>query len=120
MRNGLKVWWPVGAWALVILAVTTFQVPPGTWSSAPAGADKAGHFLLYAVLGWRLASALSQAEVLSRRSVLVSAAGVVLFAALDEAHQGWLPGRDPDPMDWATDVVGAGVGLLVSGMRCRS
>lgn len=36
----------------------------------------------------------------------------IAYAALDELHQSYVPGRDADVMDWVADVVGA---LLAGG-----
>ena len=37
-----------------------------------------------------------------------------VYAALDEFHQSFVPGRDASPWDWAADVVGV---LLVLGLH---
>jgi VanZ family protein len=34
-----------------------------------------------------------------------------LYGISDEFHQSFVPGRTPDPVDWATDTAGAGVAL---------
>jgi VanZ family protein len=44
---------------------------------------------------------------------------MVLWGALDEAHQAWIPGRTMDSADLAADVAGATVGACVAGLAAR-
>lgn len=77
--------------------------------------DKLVHLMLYAVLGLLLARALRQRGTVTRSAILSAALGMALFAAADEWHQSWVPGRSADLADWAADVVGgvAGLGLTL-------
>ena len=101
-------WWLVIAWAAVILVSSSIPgpaLPPG-----PPGSDKLGHFLMYAVLG-----ALTIRAVLGHggrvaRAAALALAGIAVFAAVDEWHQGLVPGRLPDVADWVADMAGATLG----------
>lgn len=119
-RGGwLRAWGPAAAWAALILVLTSVPLP-GAAPGAPGGADKAAHLFLYGVLGWQVMRGAQRAGG-SRRNVLVAVAAAMLFAALDEWHQGWLPRREPEMMDWVADVVGlflgAGARRLWPGRR---
>ena len=101
-------WAPVIAWACVILISTS--LPGQAVPAGPAGFDKAGHFLVYAVLGMLAIRAMSQSRMSAAKAIAVTLAAVSVFAAFDEWHQGFIPGRFPDAADWAADVAGATVG----------
>jgi len=60
-------------------------------------ADKVAHLTEYAIL--------AALPVLGLTAV---------YAALDEVHQSFVPGRDASPWDWAADVAGV---LLVLGLH---
>jgi len=104
-------WWSVAAWAALILVATTVRLPdvvipvPVSWS------DKLVHGVLYLVLGWLVGAAVCAAGRCTARAGLVLVGVVAAFAALDEVHQAWVPGRDSTVGDWAADVVGATIGL---------
>lgn len=81
--------------------------------------DKLVHFVLYMVLGLLLARSLRggrapEGDRLPARALLPWAVGIALFAAADEWHQRWVPGRSTDLMDWCADVVGGTLALLVA------
>ena len=78
--------------------------------------DKVVHFFLYAVLGLLAARAV-EAPTGRLRPLLLTLAAVVAFAALDEWHQTFVPGRSADVADWAADVIGASAGLLLLAAR---
>jgi len=101
------LWLPVLLWAGLIFALSS--VPDlgtgrGTWDFV---LRKIAHFSEYAILGALLLRALGRAEV-------AVAAGVA-YAATDEWHQHFVPGRHAALRDVAIDAAGvlAGVLLLV-------
>jgi VanZ family protein len=106
----------VAGWVGVILVITSWPNPPQP-SSAPPGLDKVIHFSLYGVLGALAARAMASGS--ARRS-LVAAGAIAAFAALDEWHQRWIPGRGADRSDWFADVAGAATGLALVGRRGRT
>jgi VanZ family protein len=100
-------WAAVAAWAGVIFAGSSV---PG--SRLPGGYSVYGHLGEYAVLGLLLALAMWRGRppwrVVALAVIMASAYGVT-----DEFHQSFVPMRTPDPVDWATDTVGALAGALL-------
>ncbi|HEX8392924.1 MAG TPA: VanZ family protein [Longimicrobium sp.] len=98
MRRALA-WLPAVAWAVAIYSVSgrsTVPIPSAT------GADKVLHFLAYAVLGGLLAFAAHRSALHPAVAVLLG----VLYAATDEYHQSFVPGRSSDIRDWVADALG--------------
>lgn len=108
------------AWSAAILIATSIpgdQLPP-----AFPYADKFVHLGIYGVLGVLVGRACR----LDRRPSRTGAVGVVrwvcaiaLFAAFDEWHQDFIPGRASDSTDWLMDVVGATAGLAIATTTLR-
>ena len=109
-----------------------YWLPPALWMSAifilsaqptlPHYPDrlfdvilkKMGHAVEYGILAFLLRRALSRGRGALSRSALVSAFIVsVLYAASDEYHQTFVPGRNGNLVDVGFDAVGALVALLV-------
>ena len=104
-------WVAVAAWATVIVVATSLpgrMVPP-----AFPHADKLVHLASYAALGALVARALRTGRTRPRslRTLAGAAATVALFAAGDEWHQQFIPGRSADRVDWLADLIGAAAGL---------
>jgi len=77
---------------------------------------KVGHAVEYGILTFLLWRALSQGQGILSRSALVTAFLVsVLYAASDEYHQTFVPGRKGKLVDVGVDTIGALVALLVLG-----
>ena len=104
--NRLRTWGPAAGWAAVLFLLSA--VPDlRAGASIPFG-DKLGHLVLYAVLG----SALAWGRARAPRPVahiLLLAIGV-LYGISDEWHQMFVPGREPDVVDWIADVLGVVIG----------
>jgi VanZ family protein len=101
----LALWLPVALWAGVIFALSS--VPSlgtglGTWDLV---LRKCAHVGEYAVLAFLLARALG-------REAPALALGI-LYAASDEFHQAFVPGRHASPVDVAIDTLGLLAGLAV-------
>jgi VanZ family protein len=69
--------------------------------------DKVAHFIEYSVLG----AALRYWSRKGRKALL---AGGVGFAALDEFHQSFIPGRTASLWDFVADGCGLAAGFLLS------
>lgn len=112
-------WLAVWGWAVAILVGTS--IPGRQLPSSFPHADKLVHLALYGTLGLLVGRALALRGALGRGLVaaLVALAAVALFAAFDEWHQDFIPGRSSDRIDWLADVVGATAGLLVATTRLR-
>ena len=81
---------------------------------------KAGHMGEYGFLALLLWRALSRRRGTFSHSALVTAFVVsVLYAASDEYHQTFVPGRNGNLVDVAVDAVGALIALLVAGSLGR-
>ena len=76
--------------------------------------DKVLHFTIYTVFAFLLTRQIAVDTSGGRAmagAVLIAAA----FAAADEWHQGFIPGRFPEFADWLADAAGAIIGALLYG-----
>ena len=74
--------------------------------------DKFLHFTIYTVFAFLLTRQISEDTTRGRAvvgAVLIAAA----FAAADEWHQRFIPGRFPELADWMADVAGAVLGAVI-------
>lgn len=98
-------WLPALAWMGVIFGLSSMR-----GSSVPGDFSVAGHLSVYLVLGaaygFALAPHRSPVRVVCLAVVIAS-----LYGISDEFHQSFVPGRQPDVMDWATDTIGALAGV---------
>lgn len=109
-------WAPAILWGTIILVATS--LPGWALSSAPVipGLDKVVHGGMYGVLGVFVARGMGARGMGARSGWAWIVAGVVVagFAAADEWHQQWIPGRGADALDWVADVAGATLGASLS------
>jgi len=72
------------------------------------------HFSEYFALGLLTARMVApdMDRVHSLKSFLLASSIVLGYGLLDEIHQGFVPGRDPDVLDWFVDALGGLVGIL--------
>jgi VanZ family protein len=82
-------------------------------------ADKVVHFGLYAVLGLLSARAARNSGAPNASTFVRVTLAIAAFAALDEIHQQFIPGREMDVLDWMADLAGAIVGILLFQMARR-
>lgn len=115
--TSVKRWVPLFVWIIVILGVSSIPRLSVDNVGMPEGIDKVAHYLEYLILALLFHHALSGRPVRRRLPVelLVVATGLVI-AAVDEIHQGYIPGRDPNIYDFAADGAGILTGILI-GMR---
>jgi len=113
-------WGAALAWAAAILIATS--IPGEQLPRTFPHFDKLVHLGIYGVLG----VLVGRARRLDSRLARIGAAGVVrwvcavaLFAAFDEWHQDFIPGRASDPIDWLVDVGGATAGLVAATTTLR-
>jgi VanZ family protein len=109
-------WLPVAAWAGLIFALSSIPdlgTGLGGWDLM---LRKAAHLAEYAILGALLARAL-QTAVLSW-TWIAWVAGTA-YAASDELHQMFVPGRQGSLLDLAIDSVGVALGVLVVRLVTR-
>jgi VanZ family protein len=110
----------VGVWAAIILVATSVPLTEAALRISPfPGLDKVVHGALYAVLGWLVGATLCVSGRCNARVLGIALVTIALFAAADEAHQAWLPGRVPMVSDWMADVIGASIGLIMGTVTWR-
>ena len=106
--NKLPKWLP----ALVIMAIIfAFSSTPATklpnFNTADFIAKKSAHMLGYALLALSYLRTFD-GDIRKWKLVWLLA---ILYAASDEFHQSFVPGRGPSVMDVGIDATGAGLGL---------
>ena len=113
MKGLLKVferrrWLPTLLWAVAIFLVSSLP-RIGVAMSRLEGCDKIAHFVEYFILGWAL-------RYWSRGGSPRFLAGGVAFAAFDEFHQRYVPGREMSLWDFVADAAGITAGFLITGV----
>lgn len=76
-------------------------------------AKKGGHMFGYALLAAAFFHALNGGRKLTGLQLVLSVCLAVMYAAGDEFHQSFTPGRSPSPVDVAIDAFGSLAGLAV-------
>lgn len=100
-------WLPAAAYMVANWVVSD---TPGERLGPLPAPDWLLHGLAYFVFGVTLYVAVGGGV----RRGLASAAISAAYAAIDEWHQSWVPGRSAALSDWVADVVGAGLGWLAA------
>lgn len=119
-------WVPAVLHALLIWSVSSMSHPDFVPVADVPLQDKGVHFLVFGALGLFLAHGASRTwpDWSVARLFTVAVLGTVLWGAIDEVHQFFVPGRDSDRMDVLADALGGvgGAGLRVAfeGIRRRS
>jgi len=95
-----------------MVAIFSVSSVPHLDTSQSGVSDKSLHFWTYGVLGVLLVRALAGASWagVTMRSVVVAWFVATGWGALDELHQGLVPGREPSVLDWVADGGGAVLG----------
>ncbi len=93
--------------------ITHGMSSPRTISHLNGVIRKAAHFFLYFVLGILVISILAQFKFSHREAFIHAIFICILYGALDEFHQFFVPGRGPGIGDVLIDAAGCAVGLLV-------
>jgi VanZ family protein len=101
----LRAWLPAIAWSVAIYALSARSSIP---VDLAAGLDKVAHFGAYAVLGVLLAHGQRESAIAPSWALALGLA----YAATDEWHQSFVPGRSADPADWVADALGVAAGLF--------
>ena len=106
---------PVILYAGLIFLVSSISTLP---SKVPffTFRDKIVHFLEYLVFGCLLWHSAMRWRIVTNLMKLISLALVIgiVYAASDEVHQYYVPGRDGNVYDWIADVIGLAVGLATA------
>jgi VanZ family protein len=130
-------WLPVAAWAALIFLLSTGWftgehtarlmipvlarllpgVPTSTLFAIHGGVRKGAHFAEYAVLSVLLRRALSRDAPWTVRTAVAAVALAAVWAALDELHQVFVPGRGAAVGDVVLDTAGAIAAQAVAASR---
>ena len=112
MKKFLFYWFPTIVWALLIFVFSSIPVFPKV-RCAPAFLDKLVHFGEYFILTMLLTRSLIYSYKMKRKELCYLAVAIVfLYAFADEAHQFLVPPRDPDFLDFVSDVIGSVFGTV--------
>ena len=105
----LSLWGPVVVYMAAIFVVSSFHQAP----LPPGVSDKPAHAFGYMGLGFVIARALGGGlpPRITRRDFFIGLAIAVTYAASDEFHQRFVPGRDADLADLYADAMGSAIAL---------
>ncbi len=105
-HRGFSLWGPAALYALAIFVASSLSAPP---SPPPHFTDKHVHLLTYAGFALVLVRALSGGRWsgVTPATILSAAILTIGYAASDEWHQSFVPGRNADPRDLIADAAGA-------------
>ncbi|MFQ5536660.1 MAG: VanZ family protein [Gemmatimonadota bacterium] len=114
MIHRLTAWGPAAAWAAVLFFLSAI---PDTGLPSLRVNDKLIHVVLYLIWGGTLA--WGRLRNRGRPGSIVLLGLGILYAAGDEIHQAFVPGRDPSLGDLGADAVGLilGYGLTIAFLR---
>jgi len=105
----IQLWGPVAAYMAAIFVVSSFHQAP----LPPGVSDKPAHAFGYMGLGFVIARALGGGlpPCITRRDLFIGLAIAVTYAASDEFHQRFVPGRYADLADLYADAMGSAITL---------
>lgn len=102
---------PFVAAVVTLSAISHLSEPPVPEALQFRFADKVMHFCAYFVIGALAALGSGRRRLSWGRGAVVEAVVLAtLHGALDEVHQGFVPGREPSVGDLAADLLGALLG----------
>jgi leader peptidase (prepilin peptidase) / N-methyltransferase len=93
---------------LGVVAIIVLSLVPGDWRPSIGLAKALEHLIAY----FAVAAILTAAG----RAGWAQIAGLVLLAGVLELGQGWVPGRDPNPIDFLGSSMGALLGFGLSSL----
>ena len=115
-NKAIQRWLPALGWMALIFALSSVPEPPGPpdpwWRWVFM---KSAHLGAYAIL----AILLERALALPRRGMALALLLTVLYAASDEFHQTFVPGRHGSFTDIVIDLAGGALGLAALSMLRR-
>ncbi len=110
LRTLVPVAWMAVIWGLSSLPAAADQTIGGIW--IPVFAQKMAHVIVYGALGVMWFWVFDGGRVVKAPAVW-SCCLVTAYAAIDEFHQTFVPGRFGSPRDVALDTVGAALAVIV-------
>ncbi len=108
-------WLPAAVWMGIIFYLSSqSQVLPLPSPLLDLVVKKSSHMIGYGLLAWFYYLGLAVGSDIALEEALPWAWGMALFyAATDEFHQGFVPGRHSAPLDVIIDGVGALIGIIL-------
>ena len=107
------VYWPLVLYWLILLTATSL---PGKDLPNLGVSDKIEHFTAYFILAVLLNISLliqNKFKLLKAKASQAVLLIIAVYAALDELHQLFIPGRSCDILDWTADMAAAIAGVLI-------
>ncbi|MDD5437500.1 MAG: VanZ family protein [Candidatus Omnitrophica bacterium] len=116
-----RSWIPVLLWAAAVFWLSSIPGNDIPDIEIPF-ADKLIHFSEYFILGLLTlrAGVRSFPNINLAKLIVLFIIILSLYAALDEWHQNFIPGRTADIKDLIVDIIGAGAGMILYKRRVRS
>jgi VanZ family protein len=99
-------------WAALIFILSSIQ--GSGFPAHPNILNIIAHFGEYLVLAALLTLAFNSPGQALWKTALIALAIASLYGGSDEIHQLFVEGRSADPLDWATDTLGALVGVIAT------
>ena len=115
-RLNVRRWLPPLLWAGVILFGTS--LPAEAVPVQTSKIDKVLHFSIYTVFSYLLTRQFSY-SMTRWKAAAFAVLFAVVFGALDEWHQSFIPGRSTELADWRADSLGALVGAIACAAFAR-
>lgn len=75
---------------------------------------KTAHFSIYLVLGILTTLLIKEYKIENKKQILLAVLICLLYAASDEIHQLFVPGRSGEIKDVLIDTVGSSLGVLIT------
>ncbi|MFA5142536.1 MAG: VanZ family protein [Candidatus Omnitrophota bacterium] len=109
-----KLWAPAILWAAVISGLSSMPGRDIPQIDIPH-IDKLVHFAEFLILGFLTLRAVKSpgSNISLAKAVILSIIIISLYAALDEWHQHFIPGRTTDIVDFIMDITGAIAGMML-------
>lgn len=111
MKVFFKYWFPVIVYAILIFVFSS--IPGSALPKSLIGWDYFLHIIEYLPFGFLVCRALtkSKKDFSSQKALIFSFLLAILYAASDELHQLFVPGRYFSFFDFLYDGVGAAIGV---------
>lgn len=110
----LKYWLPTLLWAFLIFNMSgrsSIHTTDVYWQDFVF--KKTAHFIEYFIFAVLIYRSLKNTTGFSKEKILIlSFVITVFYAASDEFHQSFIPGREPRIRDVVIDAIGATTGLI--------
>lgn len=112
--HSIKFWIPVFIWVSIMLLVSSLPSKELPQAEVPY-LDKIAHFMEFAVLGFLAIRAVlkTSPNINLAKAIILSIIIISLYAAFDEWHQSFVPGRMCDILDFLADAAGSAAGVIV-------